>query len=502
MKKITSILLVLSLLLTMMLGLTSGAVAEGEIYEVVMQFPTLGTTPQDIQMVEDAINARIEEEIGVHLTLYPASAFTLNNTTNLMVSSNEKLDLMMSMFEGGVGSYVNKGMLIELDDLLTEYGADIIEAEGDALSGGYFNGKLYAIPTEEKMGRVQSFLARKDLLDKYEIEYDTEHVYTYEELGAIFETVKAGEGDKFYMIAANSNDDGIFGFFDPTDHLGATLASGALMNYGVDTTEIVNYYETENFANSAGVMRDWYQKGYFAPDCNTATDAAMTLVQSGQYLGMFSNSEPDMILDIGRSINDYLGTEVVPLYVNEPSKRTQFYQITLWAIPITCDNPEKTFEWLNLMYKDADIINLLYHGIEGVHYQFVEGSDCIIEYPEGVDGMNVTYSAVLNVWGDKLKDYVRAPKDETYYQTMRDFNDSISADYTSGTLGYCFDSSVVRTQYAAVTDVITQYQVSLGMGIVDPDAVLPEFLSALKAAGIDEIITENQRQLDEWLATK
>lgn len=28
-------------------------------------------------------------------------------------------------------------------------------------------------------------------------------------------------------------------------------------------------------------------------------------------------------------------------------------------IPITCDNPEKTMEFLNLTYKDKDIVNLL-----------------------------------------------------------------------------------------------------------------------------------------------
>ena len=54
----------------MAMGMTSGmtvSAAEDDIYEIVIQYPTLGTTPPDLQKVEDAINARVESEIGVHV---------------------------------------------------------------------------------------------------------------------------------------------------------------------------------------------------------------------------------------------------------------------------------------------------------------------------------------------------------------------------------------------------------------------------------------------------
>ena len=104
----------LTMAAAMTLGVTGGmpVSADDDIYEVVVQFPTLGTTPSDLQKVEDAINERTESEIGVHVTFYPVSAFETNNTTSLMVSSGEKLDLAISIFEGGVANYANKGMLL------------------------------------------------------------------------------------------------------------------------------------------------------------------------------------------------------------------------------------------------------------------------------------------------------------------------------------------------------------------------------------------------------
>lgn len=476
------------------------AVADGDIYEVVIQYPTLGTTPEDLQVVEDAINERTEAEIGVHVSFYPVSAFELNNTTNLMVSSGEKLDLAMCMFEGGATSYVNKGMLLELDELVAEYGQDILAAEGDAMAGGYINGTLYAIPTEEKMGRVKAFEVRRDLLEKYNIEYDENKVYTADELTEIFEIVQAGEEGAFHCVAANGSEDPIYVYFDHTDQLGATYASGVLMDYGTGDDTIVNYFETEEFEQLCGTIRTWFEKGFLSQDCNTTTDSALAQMQTGNYFGMFSNAEPDMIASHSASMQAYIGTDVVPLYTSEPAAMTQYYQVTQWMIPITCDNPEKTMQFLNLMYKDEEIVNLLYRGVEGVHWSFAEGSDCVVEFPEGIDQSNTPYSAVLNVWGDKMKDYVMDPLDETYYDQMKAFNSSI--EKKSVALGYCFNSEAVKTQCAAVTDVITQYQAVLGMGVVDPTTELQTFRDALKAAGIDDVIAENAAQYEAWKAVQ
>lgn len=478
------------------------ALGDGEIYEVVMQYPTLGTTPEDLQMMEDRLNERLESELGVHVTFYPISAFEINSTTNLMVSSGEKLDLMMSIFEGGVGPYVNKGILLELDELVDTYGQDIVAAEGIAMSGGYFNGKLYAVPTEEKMGRVKSFEMRKDLMEKYNIAYDPDHIYTYDDLTEIFTTVKEGEGSGFYSIAVSSGDGPPIYNMSTADTLGSTFAAGCLPDFGKNGTTIVNYFETDEFLEGCQYARDWYQKGFFAPDANTLTDSSLSLFETGNYLGMIGNSEPDMIASHSSAAQAYLGTDVVPFYTTPTTALTQHYQITLWALPITCENPEKTMQWLNLLYKDQDIINLVYRGIEGVHWNYQEGSDTVVEYPEGIDASNTPYQAILNVWGDKSKDYVIAPLDETYYQQLADFNNSIEDAHTSIALGYCFNSDPVKTEFAAVSDVISQYELSLGMGIVDPDTVIPEFQQALKAAGIDAIIAENQKQFDAWLSEK
>ena len=90
--------------------------------------------------------------------------------------------------------------------------------------------------------------------------------------------------------------------------------------------------------------------------------------------------------------------------------------------------------------------------------------------------------------------------DAEYFDLQEEYNTNIPEEAYSPFMGYTFNPEPVSSAYSAVTDVMTQYRSSLETGSVDPDVVLPEFLSALEAAGIDSIIEANQASLDEWLA--
>jgi len=60
----------------------------------------------------------------------------------------------------------------------------------------------------------------------------------------------------------------------------------------------------------------------------------------------------------------------------------------------------------------------------------------------------------------------------------------------------------VMNEYAAVTNVVSQYKDVLNFGDVDPDSgVYDQFLSDLQSAGIDTIIADYQAQADAWLAS-
>lgn len=115
----------------------SASAADGEIEEIIMMYPIMGTITQTgAQGVEDAINAITEPEIGVHVSLNPIEIGSYAQQLNLMITSNEQLDVVAT-FPGGSATFSamsSQNQLLPLDDLLDEYGTDIKDKLGDLVN--------------------------------------------------------------------------------------------------------------------------------------------------------------------------------------------------------------------------------------------------------------------------------------------------------------------------------------------------------------------------------
>ena len=72
----------------------------------------------------------------------------------------------------------------------------------------------------------------------------------------------------------------------------------------------------------------------------------------------------------------------------------------------------------------------------------------------------------------------------------------------SPAFGFTGYSSSMTNQIPACNNVVSQYDAALRWGTLNPDETLDQFNAELEAAGINEIIEEKQRQLDEYLASK
>lgn len=477
---------------------SDNAASSEDTCNLVMQWPSLGDTPAGMADVEAAINAITEPEIGVTVTLEPVNAFSLENETSLTVSSGEQLDISLALF-GGVGNYVKSGTIIALDDLYTQYGADIADSVGTRIAGGYYGGQLYGIPNGYINGEKYGFVCRTDLLDKYNITIDENKVYTMDELGEIFATIKEGEGDGFYCIGGTNSSTELFSSFHPYDILGSTPASGVLMlrnDFSSKTVE--NMYATEEYAEYARTMYEWAQNGYFSADAATNTEEGAAMVRAGNYFGWF----PGFCSGGSDDFNTQTGMDMTIITTVDGYSASNMFTTILWCIPITASNPEKSMEFLNYIFKNPEITKLLQFGIEGTDYVVVEENEngTLIDYPEGMDNTSIPYYQMFGVYGDRLEWPIRVPNSIDYNANLRAFSESI--EHFSPALGYCFVVDDVATTYSAVNSVVTQYQSLISTGAVNPEQQLPEFLNALESAGINDVIAANQAQYDEWLATQ
>lgn len=503
-KKLVSSILTASMVLGMTAGTAVPAMAD-DTFNLKMQIVTFGQEFSGLGDVEAAINAVTEPEIGVTVTLDPIAAWDLPSTSALAITSNEEIDLMCILPMGSnmdsISNYSSKNMLLPLDDLYAEYGTDIQSVIGDLDKLGYVGGTLYAIPANYYAGNGSSFVALTSELDALGYSFDENQIYTLEEIEEVMAAYKEAKGDGYYAIAGYADGD-IMPQLCPTDDLGDP-AIGSLMGGGLENTTVVNRFATDEYRAAYDKVRGYFNNGYINPDVISITDTWPTLLQTGHYLGAFigtNSSGLDGILVNEQSI----GQDLTIIRFVEDYATTSKASYGLWAIPVTSGNPEKTMQFLNMLYQDRELSEnvaaMLSCGLEGKTYQIVETLDdgrIIVDYVDGVDRTTSPYGGQVPIYGDELRTPKYTPIDAEMFDDISNYNSTLKY---SKAFGYSFDSYYFASQISAINNVLQTYRAQLAWGTVDVDSVLPQFISELEAAGINEVIEENQKQLDAWLA--
>lgn len=471
--------------------------AAGDPVKIVLEWMYFDSQPRDIDAVEDAINEITIPAINVEVELYPIGFADAEQTIPLMISGGDQLDLIVCPQRSQFLSLVNKNMLLALDDLYAEYGSDIEANASFVVPGGYVGDTLYGIPSYEKYGETKGIVMTKDVTDA--IGWTKFDGLSLDDMTDMLSQAKEQFPDTTLIQVAGGGGGNLemFESFFSVDYLGADAACGGIIGVGPDTDDtIVNVFATDEFAQFCNVMRDWYTSGYFNGDAATSTDSGQAGVSAGTAKGYFIQTELDMV-DQQAAAN---GQDMVGLTTRDHVLMQSDINAQIWGIPMTCENPDAAMKLMNMMWGNEDLINLLYYGIEGLDYQFMDDGSGRITYVDGEDANTCGFHQWFGLYGDVKQKLVWDSSPADYKEQLEQFNNEITDETSSKYLGYSFNPDEMKTQYSAVTDVITTYRNALSTGSVDPAETLPEFLDALDAAGINDIIAKNQEELDAWLA--
>jgi putative aldouronate transport system substrate-binding protein len=458
----------------------------GGTYKVTMMLLSAGTTP-DVGLVQAAINEYIKP-MGLELE-FAIMDWNFVQTINLMVSGGEKIDLI-PVWGTDMSNDIAQGKLLPITPYTTTVLKDTTAIMSEYMKSTTFKGDIYGVPTLRDMAAAYGICMREDILTKYG--FKIEDIKNAQDLEAVFTVIAPQEPElRMFYTQGNGND-----ITEQMFHDWDTLCNdnlGVLMNSGQDGPpfKVENLYETKEYEEQVRLMRKWYQNGWIVPDATTNPQGGTTQVGAGKLFGFASNLKPgfDAQSTLGAG-----GVKMVTSIFAPALTHTQYAALISWCIPVTCKNPEKTAQFLNLMFTDPVVFNLVNWGIEGKHY--VKMNDHIITYPDGVTADNTGYNMNLTwFYGNSLIGYMWEGNAYDVNDQMREFNSTATV---SKATGFNFDTSPVRNAVASVTNVINEYRLAMGAGMLDVDENLPKFRAALKGAGIDEIIAEKQRQLDAW----
>ncbi|WP_138750796.1 ABC transporter substrate-binding protein [Paenibacillus sinopodophylli] len=459
--------------------------ATKDSYEITMAMPVLGAISPDVQLVQDEISKITKEKINATVKLLPISIGAYGQQLNLMSSSGEKLDLYLSL-SSMYNSEVSTGKYIELDSLVEKYGQELsAQIDSAYLNSAKIDGKLYGVPGfKEFTTGIPGVAMRKDLVEKYNI--DVTSIKSLDDLDAVFQTIKDNEPTITPLGVGLSVP---FDQYTWYDRLGERY--GVLPNFD-NGLKVENLYETKEYSDALNTMHRWFKAGFINKDAATSQNNPSDMLKAGKTFAYFVAERPGTLEGEIRLTGKEL--IIAPLAESTYSTTSETL-LTLWGISVNSSNPERTMMFLNMLYSDPAIANLLLWGIEGKHY--VKATETSVDFPAGIDISTVGYAnqAWLVPNSSLTYTYKTEPADK-WELTKKSNAESVK----SKALGFLFNTEPVKNEITALNNVGTQYVKILESGTIDPADKLDEFNAKLKAAGIEKVIAEKQKQLDAWAA--
>ena len=460
--------------------------SDGEITKLKVLGFQYTATSDDCAAIAEEINKITRDAIGVEVEL---TMFGDGEKLNLALNSGETWDLVnFHAFTGGLPTLVNTGLVQPIDDLVEQYGQDMVETLGEEyLVLGKVGDHLYSVPSLTQVtSNAYGLFMRKDILD--ELNLKAEDIQSYDDMYEVLLKVKEAYPDMYPVVTtwAGGGMQKTFAW----DNLGTGFwdGLGILENCHDGSTTVVNMFETESYTNFVNEMYKWNEAGLLMPDGATSTES--DLIKNGVGFALFDNyggSKEDAAaahsISWGYEADVW---QIVDPFVTSDAGGSSF------VIPVSCEHPDKAMQLWNLMYTNAEIDNLLCNGVEGIHYEYTDDSHEFVRRIEGSTWDPNYY------WGwpnGKLK----VPQEGTDPEAQARADAIFAEADTSPALGFKYDNSAVMNEITACSNVIAKYETALRWGELDPAEALPQFNQELYDAGLQTIIDDKQAQLDEFL---
>jgi len=463
-----------------------------ELKPVKLIWYTVLPEQKDQDLVFDQFNKKLKEKINAEVEIRGLDWGNYEEKLNIAIASHEPFDICWT--SDWMAKYVpnvNKGAFMCIDELLPKYAPKTKELIADKFWDlTKVNGKLYGIPCYQIFYRQTAIWIKKDIAEKYN--FDPSILTTDAAcLTPFLEKIKEGEPD-IIPLAANGPVIAWFGkslaAYSSEYAENVANSEAHVVVFESDPTKVHGYDERviNDLMPGLRTAREWYTKGYVRNDLLSIKDIDQE-IKTGKYAVGFSQYSPDMEV----SFADKFGFEIVAYPLAQPT--LSGVTATLMAISATSENPERAMMLIELLNTDKELYNLICNGIENMHYIKV-GENRIKRVEDNGYQPNMNWAM-----GNTLLAYLTPGQPDNLAELVKSGNDAAIPPLLPG---YTFDNSKVKNELAAIAQVSAEIENPLKAGVLDPDEYLPKMLERFKAAGLDKVVAEAQRQVDAYWAER
>ena len=434
-----------------------------------------------------------------------------------VLASGEGVDLAWTGWLINKPQNIADGNLMPLDDLLAEYGQGIVDILGENVVEIHRNaadGKLYYLPSWQGLcGERRGWLVVTEIaelagdtwiedteaaLNKWRNNYsgieDFQAVLDQatKYLAAAKEAGKLGAGINTGRAFGWSMYNGMYSFLGVGGaEIGITYCDG--------TFTVKDGVAGEHYKLYAKTMADWYKEGYIRSDIMSVDTSTLTTPKNGEITDttyVFSCDPYLTEADQEAAIAD-AGMDMTYLPIEENA-----YLIlggdTSYAIPYCADEPERAMMVLNAIYSQPDLYNTLIYGIEGEDYTKNADGTITTSYVGASPTADDSYGIQRWIIGSCKNALINNGTDPNYYADLEALE---ATAQVNPFLNFTFDRTNVEGICASILNVYYEYGPQIDNGVAGDnwEELYNNYMAARKDAGIEELVTEFQNQLNAYI---
>ena len=434
-----------------------------------------------------------------------------------VLASGEGVDLAWTGWLINKPQNIADGNLMPLDDLLAEYGQGIVDILGENVVEIHRNaadGKLYYLPSWQGLcGERRGWLVVTEIaelagdtwiedteaaLNKWRNNYsgieDFQAVLDQatKYLAAAKEAGKLGAGINTGRAFGWSMYNGMYSFLGVGGaEIGITYCDG--------TFTVKDGVAGEHYKLYAKTMADWYKEGYIRSDIMSVDTSTLTTPKNGEITDttyVFSCDPYLTEADQEAAIAD-AGMDMTYLPIEENA-----YLIlggdTSYAIPYCADEPERAMMVLNAIYSQPDLYNTLIYGIEGEDYTKNADGTITTSYVGASPTADDSYGIQRWIIGSCKNALINNGTDPNSYADLEALE---ATAQVNPFLNFTFDRTNVEGICASILNVYYEYGPQIDNGVAGDnwEELYNNYMAARKDAGIEELVTEFQNQLNAYI---
>jgi putative aldouronate transport system substrate-binding protein len=382
---------------------------------------------------------------------------------------------------------VAKKVYQPIDDALKQYGPDLLaNTPGYVLKGGQIQGKQYALARAIPMtGFNNVYDIRGDLREKYGIPKIT----TVQGLEAYLDAIKKNDPNMVPIAGYNFQE-----LFPVYANYYFPIGDGGAYPVYIDPADsshtVKSFLDSDAFAQVMAKKKEWKDKGWLSTDSKLDYEAGF---DNGKVAALAANifRASERIDTVTKNVP---GGKVETVYL-EPQKRYIFSAgDNMLAVPSTSKHVNEAVALINWIKKDQANYDLWSYGVEGVNYKLVDGAVDVSGIPDA-DQFN------MNVW---MWNDLRLARFSTNYpkadiEALKQWD---SNSEVTPFVGFTLDQSKIKSQISNIQAIMGEYITNLGMGVTDYNKVKDQMMNKLKAAGLQDVIDETQKQINAYVAAQ